>query len=811
MRTAIAVALLLLLASTESQGGEVPLAISEPSGRARTTWPVTSGVPISRGAIFDPATTALFTPGGHELPLQTEILSRWPDGSARWLLLDFQVDLAAGETKPLVLRYGSDVKRRMIEHPLRTHRSDDGVEVDTGALRIVLSRGSFRLLDAVWLDRNQDGKYSEAERLTTANGAGVVLTTPDGKKFRADLTPCEMKVEQAGPLRTCVRIAGSHASDDETMFRYIVRIHAFRGCPFVKLCYTFINDHKQVLMSKVDSLDLVFATPSKGDVKSIVDGKSSAPARLFQVDDLLYEVDGKRAGTRADGWAAVGDDRGGLAIGVRDFWQNWPKSLETRPDQLRVGICPHFDRGRYDGKPIKEEAQLYYYLRNGEYSFKIGVSRTHELWATFFDDEPDARRLSDFYRAIDQPLLAQPSTEYISATQAAGSIPPAKESAGYARYDAWLADLFNLHLSDVEQVREYGMLNFGDWYNIKWDSWGNLEYDTARCFFTQYLRTGDRRYFDRGSQAARHYLDVDVVHEVSEQLHAFGGSAKMKPGHVWLHQVGHTGGYYGRYEDGKYHDEAPLIMKGPYQVGMYNWGHQWIGGVFDYYMLTGDRRALEVATITADAIAADCPTRYSDHLRDLGWPLNLVIAAYEATGEQKYLDAATRQWKLLQQHFDPEKGFQVMLAYGHCSEPSAAKRCRGQNAYMFGLTLSGLARYHRITKDPEALKGLTAGIDQLIRECWNEEHKSFYLTSCVHNRSNPPPALCSATALASEAFAYESEATGNHEHRRIWRDAFQTMVNAGLESVARGDQQGQTGYYSMMFHFTPHALQALED
>jgi len=226
--------------------------------------------------------------------------------------------------------------------------------------------------------------------------------------------------------------------------------------------------------------------------------------------------------------------------------------------------------------------------------------------------------------------------------------------------------------------------------------------------------------------------------------------------------------------------------------------------------LAGWFRSLEVATMTADAIAADCPTRYSDHIRDLGWPLNLVIAAYEATGDETYLNAATRQWGLLKEHLDPERGFQVMLAYGHCGARSEAERCRGQNAYMLGLTLSGLARYHRLTQDQEALEGLTAGIDQLIRGCWNEERKSFYLTSCRHYRSKPPPALCSATALASEAFAYESAVTGNDEHRRIFRGAFATMVNAGLESVARQEPEGQTGYASMMFHFTPHALHALE-
>ena len=797
--------------SADIHAAELRFSIAEPSGIVRTDCPVTSGVPLKRGALFDPSATALLAPGGRELPLQTEVLSSWPDGSIRWLLLDFQANLAAAEKRPFILRYGPNVERAPIKRPLRIKKTGADIVLDTGPLRIVLSGQSFRLLDAVWLDRDQDGTFSDDERMTTGSGAGVVLTTPDGKRFRADLAQAEMVVEQAGPLRGCVRIAGKHASADGAMFRYVVRIHAWRGHPSVKLSYTFINDDSPRLMSNLDSLDLVFETADKEGAASLIDGKHRGATRLFQVDDARYEIDGKHSGKRATGWAAIGNGRGGIAVGVREFWQNWPKSLEIRENQLRVGICPRFPAGLYDGKPIKEESRLYYYLRDGAYSFKIGVSRTHELNVTFFDGKPDADRLSTFFRSVEKPLLARPSPEHISSTEAAGRFPPAKRLAGYARYDAWLGGLFDLHLADVEQEREYGLLNFGDWYNTKWDAWGNLEYDTSRCFFTQYLRTGDRRYFDRASQAARHYLDVDVVHEVNDRLHAFGGSANMKPGHVWLHQVGHTGGYYGRYENGRYYDEAPLVMKGAYQVGMYNWGHQWIGGVFDYYMLTGDRRALEVATMTADTIAADCPTHYSDHIRDLGWPLNLVIAAYEATGDKKYLDAATRQWKLLKKHYDPEAGFQVMLAYGHCSMQDTAKRCSGQCAYMLGLTLSGLARYHRITKDPEALQGLTAGVQQLIRECWSEQHKSFYLTSCTHNRSNPPLALCSVTALASEAFAYESAVTGNEEHRRIFREAFHTMVNAGIESVAKGAQQGQTGYSSMMFHFTPHALWALEE
>ena len=45
------------------------------------------------------------------MPLQTESLARWPDGSVRWLLLDFQIDLAAKQKKTLTLRYGPEIRR----------------------------------------------------------------------------------------------------------------------------------------------------------------------------------------------------------------------------------------------------------------------------------------------------------------------------------------------------------------------------------------------------------------------------------------------------------------------------------------------------------------------------------------------------------------------------------------------------------------------------------------------------------------------------------------------------------------------------
>ncbi len=49
-----------------------------------------------------------------------------------------------------------------------------------------------------------------------------------------------------------------------------------------------------------------------------------------------------------------------------------------------------------------------------------------------------------------------------------------------------------------------------------------------------------------------------------------------------------------------------------------NFGHVRVGGDLEYYYLTGDRRAREVATEIADAMVRHCPTDYGTHIRGLG-------------------------------------------------------------------------------------------------------------------------------------------------------------------------------------------------
>lgn len=784
----------LVLALWARAAGEVALTVSEPSGVARRGWPVTSGVPFARGALADPSRVALFDEAGRPVPLQSDVLARWADGSVRWLLVDFQVDLAAGQKRLFQLREGA---RAAVAAPLRVVAAAERTTIETGPLRLELSRDGFDPLGAVWLDGNGDGRFAADERVTRG-GAGLFVRDAEGRRFEAVRARAEIVVEEAGPLRACVRVTGRHAAEKGTLFRYVVRLHAFRGQPCVRVFHTFINDSQDAVMASIKELGV--GVRLAGEAGAAGGGVPGGTGRILQIDENHWEREGRTVAGRAPGWAAAAGAKAGLAAGVREFWQQWPKAIEARGGEVTLGLCPDFPAGMYDGKSLSEENKLYYPLRQGVHTLKVGVAKTHEFWATFFAGPVAAGPLGEFFQAAEEPLLATCAPAYVAATQAAGEF-PAADANKYFGYDGWFDRALAGHLQRREQGREYGMLNYGDWYGEREVNWGNLEYDLQRGMFVQYLRTGDRRYFLRGAQAARHHLDVDVVHAVNPLLkNPFGLPPKV--GEIWLHSVGHTGGYY---------DQAPLPVEQTYQMGhSANYGHVWVTGDLDYYFLTGDRRAREVALQAADMMASAMTAKVGTHIRTLGWPTILVLAAYEATGEPRYLEAATRNWEALRQSLDPQRGWVVKLASDHCLHPAGStqqgrnttyqdQRCEGNVPFMEGLTLCALARYHRHTGDPAVLKAITVGIDQMIRECWLEDTKTFRYTACP---------LSSKTSyglfmLSAEAMAYEVELTGNAEHRRILREGFRTAVTkTGTDGFGKGLAQ--------MTFFAPFALGALE-
>jgi hypothetical protein len=788
--------MLMVAGSANSEAKIISLVVEEPSGVERRAWPVTSGVPLAEGTMREPSYARLHL-DGKELPLQTETLSRWSDGSIKWLLLDFQIDIRANERRRLTLEYGPETKTSQSQASMDVRKDSDTTTIVTGPLKFILSRSEFRLFDSVWLDLDGDGNFSKNERVTSAKGTGIMLTDSQGKVFRADNADVRIKVEQAGPLRTCVRVEGAYAASDKNMFRYIVRIHAFEDKPYLRVFHTFINDWPDDLMAKIKSLSLNWKLSNKDTeplryTLGVEEGTKmgmmqKGVVRLHQIDDQAYNVNGKHAGKRAPGWLDVSGTMFGITTAFRDFWQNYPKGLSAKGSAISIELCPSFQKGLYDNKELSEDNRLYYYLHDGLYSFKVGVAKTHEMWLLFHDGK--AAKAEHFWSMAQESLLATCEPTYVCSTGALGDFPPA-DTTKYYGYDRMIDKAMKMHLERREKVREYGLLNFGDWYGERSVNWGNLEYDLQHGLLLQYARTGDRRYYRRAEQAARHHIDVDVVHATNDHLENPWGRAP-KVGDIWLHCLNHTGGYY---EYGK----VDLPVSRTYFMGhSTNFGHVWVGGDLEYYLFSGDRRALEVSLMIADAMIQNCPIPYGSgtHIRQQGWPMILLLHSYDVTGDEKYLKAADTLWQVLREELDPEKGWVVKLAGDHCRHGD--RRCYGNVPFMEGLMLSALSRYHKITKNSEVGRAISVGIDQMIRECWEEDKKAFRYTACPIS-----PITYSLLPLASEAMAYENVLTKNAKHQRVFREGTMTAIQKGCSGFGKSLAQ--------WLHFGPYGLPVLE-
>src|SRR5215510_4221995 len=111
----------------------IPLSIEEGSGITRTSEPVTIGVPFPQGAVVDPSFLTLWDNNEQLLPLQTQTLASWFDGSAKWVLLDFQASVEANTQTFYQLRLAAE-KLTPCQSPRPSIKeSVEHILVDTGS------------------------------------------------------------------------------------------------------------------------------------------------------------------------------------------------------------------------------------------------------------------------------------------------------------------------------------------------------------------------------------------------------------------------------------------------------------------------------------------------------------------------------------------------------------------------------------------------------------------------------------------------------------------------------------------------------
>lgn len=670
-------------------------------------WPVSGGVPFAEGVLRLTERVRLVDSAGKERPVQVETLCTWPDGSVKWLLVEFAADLPRDVLEKFVLEYGPRVTRS-------------------------------RVLPTAWQRPNPASLWTESLDWSEGSDARPKLDSP----FRA---------EKEGPVHCVYTAGGRYVSGAKVSpFGFFLRVHFYPGLPYVRIDHSLrVEDGSP--MSLLKSLRLRFAGPNS------VNWEPSEKAEIQKQTTIDEAESGtgdniQKSRTMLPGAAEFCGQGGFAAVCVARFAENYPKALIREADRFAVDLFPKLAPDQYSERPEPRE-RLYYWFENGFYKLRRGLQKTHTtLYARSQNRTPLGGEMSYW---LNNPPVVSASPGYVCSTGAAGPLEPALQTVP-GMFDATIKACLQTLERRRAELKEYGFMNFGDWYGERGVNWGNLEYDLPHGLYVQWLRTGDHRYIRRAIEAASHLADIDLVHN---------DSAAANVGKMWAHSVGHTGGYY---KSGEINAEPAFID------GFWDTGHTWCEGLLDIYCATGEKRFLDAGLLVADQLATYATANFRMQTeRNGGWPLAALTSAYRYTRDPYYLNAARIVFEEASRRQDKERGG-WFARIGECKHDPPHY---GGKSFMAGILCTGLVRLHEVLPEdtPEArefkekvAKSLIHGCDWMLNEAWQEEVNGFIYAQCPDFYGY---ACRAAASLCCEPLAYASRISGDPKYLNIAKRA----------------------------------------
>jgi len=665
----------------------VTLTMTERAGVAGEAEWVTIGVPFPKGLVDSTEELCLIR-GGRKIPCEMLPVNKWrDDGSLRWVHLIFQGSCPANGKASITLARGRPAP--MPERIITVKETPERFVIDTGAISFQVRKKRFNVLDVV---------EAKGKRIVEPHARGLIVYV-EGQEYPGILDPdVTVAIEEKGPLHAVLRARGSlRNAEGQKNFDFDCRIYAYAGSPEVRIVVTLVNrqgrDADHIPLSGF-TIELPTTIREGACLFGSEDGRTkrgelsdSLEAYIYQMasDEHVFggAVEGKGGGRQTKsnniGWGYLSDGRSGIGAGIRWFWQLHPKSVEFTKDGIaRIGLYP----SRH-GKPLK----IY-----------TGVARTHEVRLCFDQGTMNEAALKSRFAGLQRPLRPfAPPKWYCRDTQALGDYCEAGGAELYGQFAEKVAAFdkaFESANSRCRRFRDsrtikgvetdsYGFLGFGDGVHHVWTSgvdvpenisWDGNYYGYPHMMCIQFMRTGNREYFDNFEAHALHVADVHTVHH-SQKTHLAGGCRYCPPtDHV-------------RIDPTNSNDYRTAKV---YMSNLFN--HHKIAGVIERWYFLRDHRCRDVANMVLDYCYR---WKYGDN--DYGQPrgpgmiMDFCYQGYMLTGDGKWIERAAN---VLRVH----EGRELKLSF------------------QAGIFLEGMRRYYEMSGDEAAFAYLRESADRLIAE-----------------------------------------------------------------------------------------------
>ena len=547
---------------------------------------VSWGVPWARGTVKKNQTFSLTNGQGKTVPVQSWTTAYWPDGSIKWS--GFAAVAAAGEGA-LKLRVNKE-KSAAVSAASLAFENTDNITINTGDLRCVIRKNGRFVVDSLLVEGRLVASGGRLDCILQNGPDGEDFQSPSKEMFTSKVN--KVSVEQNGAVRSVVRVDGILRSviGQREWLPFSIRMYFYAGSKAIRLINTITYDGDEQ-KDFIKGLGLVFSVPMRGELYNrhvrfagegsgiwsepvrplLLQNRNILPAQLagkpvdiaqipargqelikdFPVWNdyklVQYNADGfniqKRtnirstwldanAGKRAKGFVFVGDQEGGLGIGLKDFWQSYPAALEVRDAakdvaELKVWLWSPYnesmDMRHYDtvGHGL---AAVYEDVQPG-LSTPFGITRTSELMLFPQAGVPSNETLSNEALLASEPPLLTALPVYIHSAKVFGvwSLPDLS-TPGRRWIEKQLDTAINFYQKEIDQRNWYGFWNYGDvmhtyddvrhtWrYDVGGYAWDNTELSTDMWFWYTYLRTGRADIFRMAEAMTRHTSEVDVYH-----------------------------------------------------------------------------------------------------------------------------------------------------------------------------------------------------------------------------------------------------------------------------------------------------------
>lgn len=509
--------------------------LTETNGWARDNEPVCIGIPLKRGLVLDSREVTL-SDGNQEAVnhFHARPMSNWPDGSIKWLQLDFLAKLDGHAHRSLQLC-------QITDNSTNGAASSDNAEQPVG-VDVRLAAGELEL-------RHHN---------TVLGGATLSIDITDAT---GNIHPVHMRSVELCPSSNSVRrtrlCEGSVELNGQILnLKLRILTYADSGKIRVDTCvhnpnatkhlggYWDLGDTGSVLFRACS----VHLSPEDADAVSLLADFNEQPIDVAATDQLSIEqfssggenwlskvhVDASNevphstrgytvqhngkiinTGMRATPVVQIQCGRGNWLAGIGKFWQNFPTALSWSDQVLTANLFSESDIDTHE-------------LQGGE-----------KKWQTIHlelqpAEDVNSDQLANFM-AIHSPLVPKLDPRHWDAS---GVVPDYCASAGDTALDQLVAggvEGDNSFFKKRELIDEYGWRNFGDIFADHESLYAmekgepllishyNNQYDATGGFFVQFVNSGDSRWFELMDDLARHVTDIDIYDTEKDRVEFNGG------------------------------------------------------------------------------------------------------------------------------------------------------------------------------------------------------------------------------------------------------------------------------------------------